>query len=378
MPGGIEHTLARVCDELVRRGHRVVVFTPRSQSDWPTETDRNGVRIRRLEPSGGRWWGEARYLRRLQRAVFADEPQAVITLGLRTDAYAVLGAAGQRGVPVILQPERPGLAGDCHWQIEARCGARIKRRCYSAAGYAAMTPLLERELIAAGYPRPRIRPIPLGVPIGESTSLGARIEARRSLASADPALGVDTPGKLVVCVGRLRMGRGIDVLLRAWQQLVQRRTDALLWYVGEGPDAADLRERVFELGLLSSVRLTGAFDDVEDVFRAADVAVFPTLEDGLSVGLLEAASFSLPIVASDITTHREFVADGAEGRLYPKNDVDALAAALNEALADTVGSQLGEAARRRIAAEHSTGNMVDAYEQLLRDVSAKSSGRAAS
>ena len=66
---------------------------------------------------------------------------------------------------------------------------------------------------------------------------------------ADPALAVDEPNRLVVCVGRLRSSRGLDLLLEAFRRVAARRPEPLLWFVGEGPDAAYLRERVFELGL---------------------------------------------------------------------------------------------------------------------------------
>ena len=370
LPGGIENTLTRVCHELVRRGHQVTAYVPRTQGEWPATTDRHGVRIRRLEPSGGRWWSEARYLRRLSAAVFGTaetRPEVVWTLGLKGDAYAMLGAAAAYGVPVVLQPERPGLSGDCHWQLEAPCGARIKRRCYAAAGYVALTPLVERELIAAGYPRPRIRHVPLGVPIREASTPQARAEARRSLALADPALAIDEPSRLILCAGRFRLARGLELMLEAFRRCAARRPESYLWFVGEGPDAAYLRERVFELGLARRVRLTGAFDDVEDVFRAADVAVFPPPEDGPAVGLLEAASFGLPIVASDVLTHRTWLSDGCEARLYPKQDAEALAAALEATFDDPRAAALGAAARARVAAEHSLAHMVDAYERLFDD-----------
>lgn len=368
LPGGIENTMSRVCEELVRRGHRVVAYAPRSQSEWPVATDYHGVRIRRLEPSVGRWWSEARYVRRLCAEVFpaaGEPPDVVLTLGLKTDAYAVVGAAAPRGVPVLLQPERPGLTGDCHWQLEASCGARIKRRCYGAAGYVAVTSLMERELIAAGYARSRIHRLPLGVPIRDATPPQGKLEARRNLALADPALSVEDASPLVVCVGRLRVGRGLDLLLEAWRRIAARRPEPVLWFVGEGPDAAYLRERVFELGLARRVRLTGAFDDVEDVFRAADVAVFPPPDDGLSVGLLEAASFGVPIVASDTLTHRELLTDGVEVRLHRRQDVDSLIAALEATFDDARAAVLGEAARLRIVAEHSLAQMVDGYERLF-------------
>jgi glycosyltransferase involved in cell wall biosynthesis len=379
LPGGLENIAGRLCGALAERGHRVTVITPRAQSDWPKETVRGGVEIVRLEPPTGGWWSDWFYRRRLARVVTATHRRggldAVIASGLRHDAYTLLKTCDRLGVPVLLQPERPGLAGDCHWQLDARFGSRIKRRCYKAAGYVALTPLLERELIAAGYARPRIHAVPLGVPPVEPSEPGRRSEARRNLAQADPALAADLERRVAAYVGRLRVGKGLDLLLAAWRTVVERRGDAVLWLVGEGPDAGKLRERAIELGLVGRVRLTGAFDDVDDVFRAADLAVFPSLEDGPAVGLLEAASYGLPIVASDVVTHRDLLADGASVRTYPRNDAQALAHALEQLLDNpATAAALGAAARQTTLEERSLAKMVDGYERVLESVTAGRNG----
>jgi glycosyltransferase involved in cell wall biosynthesis len=123
---------------------------------------------------------------------------------------------------------------------------------------------------------------------------------------------------------------------------------------------------VFEYGLARNVSLTGAFDDVEDLFRAADVAVYPSIEDGLGVGALEAATYGLPLVAGDTSTHREFFTADTEASLVPKHDAPALAAALGLLLDDdTLARQRGNAARTRVERDHSLAAMVDAYERIL-------------
>jgi len=367
-PGGLENVACRLLVELAKRGHEVHVVTPRWQPEWPSETDYSGVRVVRIEPPGGRCWKEGRYARRLVQTLdkIGSRTRVAIVSGLREDAQTVVVDAKRTGVAVVLQPERPGISGDCHWQIEAKGGNRVKHRCYRADRFVALTPLLNRELTAAGYPRTRIREVSLGLPSAAATTPVQKAEARRSLAHADPSLVLPPEARLVVYVGRLRIGKGLATLLEAWRKVAPSREDALLWLVGEGPDAGQLRERVFELGLAKSVRITGAFDDVEDMFRAADVAVYPSLDDGLGVGVLEAAGYGLPIVAAETATHRAYLRDGAEALLIAKDDPAPLAAALATLLDDGVTAhRFGAAARRRVEHEHSLPAMVDAYEKIL-------------
>jgi glycosyltransferase involved in cell wall biosynthesis len=370
LPGGLENVACRLLVELAKRGHEVHVVTPKWQPEWPSETDYSGVRVRRIEPPVGRCWREGRYARRLAKALDAiGGARVAIVSGLRLDAQTVVVAARQIGMAVVLQPERPGTGGDCHWQIEARGGNRVKHRCYRADRFVALTPLLKRELTAAGYPRARIREVPLGLPPAQPTTDAQKLEARRSVAHADPSLVLAEGAQLVVYVGRLQAGKGLETLLEAWRRVSETRPQAMLWLVGEGTEAGPLRERVFEFGLAKQVRITGAFDDVEDMFRAADAAVYPSIDDGLGVGSLEAASYGLPLVAGDTSTHREFFTHGAEAALVPKENVAALAAELGSLLDDgATAARYGAAARARVEREHSLAAMVDAYESILLEV----------
>lgn len=366
--GGLENMAMRLFGELARRGHTTTVVTPHWQSDWPAETDFPGVQVVRIPPPSTGCRGEATYARRLAaalRARFATTNVALVS-GLMTDAYTTLRESRRARVPVALQAERPGVQGDCHRQIEARSGRRLKQTCFGADAFLALTPLLQRELTAAGYARSRIHRLTPGVPQRSVTEPQQKAEARRNLASADPALALDVRTPLVVYVGRLRLGKGLDVLLAAWRRLAERGRPGMLWLVGEGPDAGYLREKTFELGIASSVRLTGAFDDVEDAFRAADVVVCPALDDSVGVGLLEAASFGLPIVAADLTTVRDVFQPDVELQVYPKHDDAGLAEAIAAAIDDPAAAAArGIAAQARVRREHSLARMADDYEQLL-------------
>lgn len=381
LTGGLENMSIRLLGEWVRRGHKATVVTPRWHADWPEETDFSGVRVRRIAPPAAGCWGEARYARRLASTCreLRSQTDVAVVSGMLTDAVTLLGERRRGGPPVALQPERPGVSGDCHLQIEQRGGRRIKQTCFGADAFIALTPLLQRELTAAGYSRARIRPVTLGIPRRSTTDLEQRQEARRNLATVDPALALDPLQPLVVYVGRLRLGKGLDTLLIAWRRIAESGRRVMLWLVGEGPDAGYLREKAIELGLASCVRLTGAFDDVEDALRAADVAVCPALEDGIGLGILEAASFGLPIAAADTTTARDFVTNDAEAILFEKRDDAALARALLRLLDDAqFAHRLGNAARERVERTHSLSTMADEYESILGPIARRSACEAAS
>ena len=258
--GGPEVMFARLASGLHARGTAVTVLTAGWQPDWPTTFEDRGVHVVRLPPPVGRRWATLAYVARLARWLrdHHREYDLVYVSELKHEAYAALFASRRAGFPVVLRAEHAGLAGDCHWQLTARCGRRIKRRCQQASAIVAPTAAVERKLIAAGYPRQRLHTIRSGVPIAAVTAPADRAEARAALAQTDPHLALAGTGPLVVYVGRLWAdAKGLDDLLVAWRKVVDACPQATLWLVGEGPDADRLRARVVELDLVPHVAFAG-------------------------------------------------------------------------------------------------------------------------
>lgn len=369
--GGAEVMLTRLAMAAAAGGTKVTVVTAHWQADWPREFDHGGVRVVRLPPPGRTIWGQMRYLRSI--AVWLrrhrEEFDLALAGGMRHEAYAVLRAARRGRFPVVLRAEGFGLHGDCHWQLEARCGARIKRQCYRAAALVAPCRSIERELIAAGYSRDRIHIIADGVPIPSVSEPGEQLEARLALAESEPSLAIGGDDRVAVYIGRLAPGKGLDVLLGAWRLVTNHRPHARLWLVGDGPERERLTHQIRNLGLVGRVTLAGAYDDVDDFWRAADLFVLPGAEATASLALREAMAWGLPIVAIDTEENRSLLADGQQGRLVPKSDTATLAAAVGELLDNpSIAAQLGQNARTRAAVELPLVGTVERYVRLCQSV----------
>ena len=98
-----------------------------------------------------------------------------------------------------------------------------------------------------------------------------------------------------------------------------------------------------------SLRLTGVLDYAQtwDLYRQADIFVFPSLCESFGHPLVEAMASGLPIVASDIAVHREICGDAAV--YFPALDPSALAGALRRLLQDAAARQpLAERGRVRV------------------------------
>lgn len=106
------------------------------------------------------------------------------------------------------------------------------------------------------------------------------------------------------------------VLLGAWTRVLSSVPSARLLIAGSGGAYRsvenDLRARVVELSVDSSVSFLGWVEDLEDVYASADVFVLPSRSEGMSNALLEACASGRVVVASRIASNIEVL-----GRSYP-------------------------------------------------------------
>jgi glycosyltransferase involved in cell wall biosynthesis len=365
--GGAEIMASRLATGLHAKGAATTILSARWQPDWPAEIEHHGVRVIRLPQPATRVWGTWRYMQAIGRWLRQNCSAfdlAYVSM-LKHDAYAAV-TASRGSFPVVLRAEGAGLTGDCHWQLEARCGSPIKRRCQAADALVAPSPAIERELIVAGYSRKRIHYIPNGVVMPEPRDAHNRAEARADLAEADPSLAIGKDSPLAVYTGRLHAMKGLDDLVKAWPQVLKQLPNARLWLIGDGPHREMLHDLIGQLGLWGFVYLAGSFDDVEDFLRAADLFVLPSLEEGMSLAALEAMAIGLPVIATSIPANEVIVADRFTGRLTPPRDSPRLAELVIELLKDRhQADRLAAAARTQVGEKYSLDRMVESHIELF-------------
>lgn len=138
-------------------------------------------------------------------------------------------------------------------------------------------------------------------------------------------LGLPADAFVVVAARRLVARMGIDTLLDAWPP----GDGSLLLVVGDGPERDRLERRA-----PGSARFLGRVSDevLADVYRAADLAVLPSLAlEGFGLAALEALACGTPVVAADVGGLPEAIDGLADDLLVPPGDAAALRARLADA-----------------------------------------------
>lgn len=133
-------------------------------------------------------------------------------------------------------------------------------------------------------------------------------------------------------VGRLDREKGVDLLLRAFAQLLAGHPGARLRVVGDGPRRPELERLAASLGLGMAVDFAGRlpFAEVETELEGAWALVAPSLwPEPFGFAAAEAIARGVPVVASASGGHAETVEPGISGLLFPNGNAGALAECLD-------------------------------------------------
>jgi glycosyltransferase involved in cell wall biosynthesis len=344
--GGAERVVLQLAAGLTERGHRVAV----SGAAGPLDGELSRLDVERIVlPERGRSaTGAVGAALRLAAAIRRQRPDVVHGHNVKA---SVTAAAAAR---VALGPWRPALVTTFHGVAgdDRRRSARLLR---AVDAVACVSGDLADQLAAAGLPRARLSVVNNAV--ATPPALGS--ERRAAL---DDELGL-AGRPVVLAVGRLVEQKNHARLLEAAADLRRRGVEARFLIAGEGPLRATLETRRDALGLGADVTFLGPRPDARELMARADLVVFSSDWEGLSIAALEALAAGTPIVTTPVEGMRLLLGDA--GVVAPDFSAGALGDCIAALLADGDGrAAMGEAGRELVAQRFSLGAMLDAYERL--------------
>jgi hypothetical protein len=262
-------------------------------------------------------------------------------------------AVGQR--ILLEEAERhPDWADSMPLALPAGLVERARREALEADFILAPSSYVEATLIEIGVRPERILVLPYGVRTDRFSP--ARAEARK-----------EGPFRILY-VGQISQRKGLAYLLEAARRL--GRTDIELLLVGSvvGSGAGLRRHEGLFRHLASRPH-----SELPEIYRSADLFVYPSLHEGSAQAIMEAMASGLPAIVTP--NAGSVVREGIEGHLVPIRDVDGLAERILGLTRDRDRLRAMGAAARRRAEEHDWDHYAAAFERLLDRVSGASLAR---
>jgi glycosyltransferase involved in cell wall biosynthesis len=221
---------------------------------------------------------------------------------------------------------------------------------------------LRASLIRQGFPAGRIDVVVNGVDTNRFQP-GARDEARRET-------GLPANATVLGLVGRFGAYKRHAELIEAFEVLAPAHPDLMLLFAGGGgPLEAATRERAARSRFAERIRFAGFQSDLRAWYRALDLLVIPSVNEGLSNALLEAMASGIPALGHTACGNGDVIEDGVNSFLSDLGTRDHLKEALAAILAKPENlPALGRAARVTIENRFSFPGMVAGYARLYRNV----------
>jgi glycosyltransferase involved in cell wall biosynthesis len=168
-------------------------------------------------------------------------------------------------------------------------------------------------------------------------------------------------GVVIGSLGRLTEQKGYDLLVGALPALA----DARLVLVGDGPERPALEQMARELEVADRLTITGWVADAPDRLVGFDVFALPSRWEGMPLGILEAMHAGLPVVATDVGSVAEVVADKDTGYVVVSGDAAGLEDRLRCLLADPdLRHRMGERGRALARERYTDAAMARRYEAV--------------
>ena len=175
------------------------------------------------------------------------------------------------------------------------------------------------------------------------------------------ALGLPEAGRLFLYAGPLIPRKNPELLIRA--MMIQTKQKDSLLVLGDGPLLSRCRKLA---NGATNIFLPGSVKSITDYLEVADICVSASRAEGIPNTVLEALSTGLPVLLSDIQSHREILAlSPAAGWLFQTDNLNELL----EKIENITLSPENRHAARQLAVEHfSASGMSQAYQNLYQDL----------
>lgn len=158
-------------------------------------------------------------------------------------------------------------------------------------------------------------------------------------------LGWDSDLFVLTVVGRLESVKGHEYLFEAVARVVKSKPLLRCLVIGDGARREEYQEQVRKAGLGDIVHFAGFRNDVPALLSGSDAFCLPSLSEGLPYAALEACSFRLPLLLSDVGGLSKLFENGKTAFLAPPADINALEQGINWLMDHPADARaLGEAA----------------------------------
>jgi len=245
----------------------------------------------------------------------ARRPQVKAFVSFNPIPYGMISATAAR--PYNKSIHYGFIGSDWYRNVKGRFGPLLRPMLKKADFFTATGPAMKREMVNYGFDEDRISVLPHSIDL-DKFKMNNPCKAEYSF----------------IFVGQLIRLKRVDLILRAFAEVLQKHPEAKLCIVGEGPLRQELNALTAELGIKRAVDFTGYRTDVPKLLQQAKIMVMASDREGFPFALVEAMCSGLVPVSTTAGTVKDLVKHKKNGLLIPTCDLKSLAQSMFCLLSD--------------------------------------------
>ncbi len=336
--GGISRVVYDLSRTLLKDGHEVTVITYRD-GDAPYYEDDKGVDVYRVDnyminPNNFIDW-----IMQLNFAMVAKANELIAKEGefdvIHAHDWLVANAAKtlkqSYNIPIVatIHATEAGRNSGIHDETQRYINDTEWMLTYEASEVIVNSNYMKNELQRLfGLPYEKINVVANGVNLDLFTGIERDYDFRRKYAMDNE--------KIILFMGRLVFEKGIQHLIAAMPKILAGYNDTKLVIAGQGGMEEELKAQARALGIENKVYFSGYLHgkDVQKMYKAADISVFPSTYEPFGIVALEAMLAENPVVVSDIGGLNEIVEHKRNGMKSYAGNANSIADSILELLYD--------------------------------------------
>jgi len=219
-----------------------------------------------------------------------------------------------------------------------------------------------------GLPEEKIRIIPNGIDVEKIFGIQKQLNAK----SIRKKYGITEDEQVILYVGRLVNVKRVEILIKVIKKLLKKKLKVKGLIVGDGPQRTKLEEMAYPMN--NHIHFTGYISEKEkfECYYIANMFLLPSVSEGLPTVLLEAASFGLPIIATNINGIPDIVINGKTGFLVNRKSYDQYAEYAERLLINqSLAKEMGENAKKHVASNFSWNTIAKRYDAIYEELLTK-------
>ena len=334
--GGIARVVYDLSHRMIKDGHEVTVVTYRD-GDTPYYENDKGVEVYRVDnymihPNNFIEWVMQLNFNMVSKATEIINKNGEFDVIHAHDwlvTYAAKSLKNSYNIPLVstIHATENGRNSGIHDDTQRYINDSEWLLTYESTEVIVNSDFMKNDLQRIfGLPYDKINVIPNGINLTSFSGIDRDYDFRRQYAMDNE--------KIILYVGRLVYEKGIQNLIAAMPKILAGYNDAKLVIAGKGGMIDELRQEAENLGLGQKVYFAGYVNgkDVARLYKAADIAVFPSTYEPFGIVALEAILSERPVVVSDIGGLNEIVQHRENGMKCYAGNANSIADSILELL----------------------------------------------